>query len=96
LPKDRVGVIVNRWHRTDPSPKALAELLDRMRVLTFPNDYRAVQKSFAFGRPIADSKLADAFDDFTGKLVHCGVNESGIAGTFKRFFGFSQSASRLT
>lgn len=95
LPSDRVGVIVNRWQRTDPSPKSLGEMLGQPRIFTFPNDYRAVQKSFISGEPIPASKLADAFDQFTGSVVSSGLNESGIAGTLKRFFGFSQSAGRV-
>lgn len=92
---DQVGVIVNRWHRTDPSPKSLSEILDQPRILTFPNDYRTVQKSFADCTPVGDSPLAEAFREFAGSLVNGSRDGSGFGGTLKRFFGFQRAADSV-
>ena len=90
---EEVGVVVNRWQRTDPSPKRLAELLGQARIVTLPNDYRTVQKSFADCEPLAASKLADAIKDFARSLAPSGGERSGIGGTFKRLFRFPRAAS---
>jgi cellulose biosynthesis protein BcsQ len=91
LADDGVGIIVNRWHRTDPDRKGLAELLDHTRIHTFPNDYPAVRKSFAGHAPIGSSKLADAIKDFTENLLNPGDANKGIGAAIKNLFGFSRA-----
>lgn len=86
LLNEGVGIIVNRWHRTDLDVASLTELLGQARIHTFPNDYLAVRKSFADRAPIKGGKLADAFKEFTGQLIHADARNSGIGGVLKRLF----------
>ncbi|MBI3472724.1 MAG: hypothetical protein HY013_15315 [Candidatus Solibacter usitatus] len=41
----RIRVIVNRWHRNDPKPEQVGELLEQPVASVLPNDYRAVSKA---------------------------------------------------
>jgi cellulose biosynthesis protein BcsQ len=92
LQDDRIGIVVNRWHRTDPDHESLADMLGKTHIHTLPNDYHAVRKSFAEGAPVGDSKLASAFEDFAGKLMDPGAMKPVAAAGLKRFFRLSRSA----
>jgi MinD-like ATPase involved in chromosome partitioning or flagellar assembly len=49
----RVQVVINRWHPTDPTPEELEEQLHRKVAKTIPNDYETVRAATAEGRLIA-------------------------------------------
>ena len=70
IPDEKVGVIVNRWHRTDPPADALAELLGQNAVHIFPNDYPSVSDAIRDAGPVqAKSRLAESYAQFASGFV---------------------------
>lgn len=67
---DRIKVIVNRVHDSDPDAKRIAAMLELEVANSFPNDYPLVYASIAEAVPVpSDSKLGRAFDAFAASLV---------------------------
>jgi Flp pilus assembly CpaE family ATPase len=49
IPASRVGIIVNRWHETDPNESDVEALLEHGVAAIFPNDYASAQAAIASG-----------------------------------------------
>jgi Flp pilus assembly CpaE family ATPase len=70
VPPERVGVLINRWQYSDPTPEEIARLLNLPVLGTFPNDYPAVRDAVATARPVADNcELGEAYAEFAAKLT---------------------------
>ena len=66
----RIGVLLNRYQKGDPTPDEVSRLLDRPVVKAFPNEYAEVKSAVASGLPVpANSRLGRAYDDFAAQLV---------------------------
>ncbi len=92
VPEERIGILLNRWHKTDPTPAEITRLLGRPVLKAFPNDYPALRAAVAAGSSVPfDSKLGGAFLEFAGKLVaEPAVNrQSGIAERLRGMLGIS-------
>jgi pilus assembly protein CpaE len=62
VPPDRLQVILNRWHRSDMKPQDVEKFLGRSVPFVVRNDYRAISRAIASGRPVASSSgLANSF-----------------------------------
>lgn len=73
---ERIGILLNRYHRTDPPVNQLAELLGKPVAMTFPNDYHSVHAAMVAGRPVpAESPLGQAFESFAASLVEVTVTQ---------------------
>ena len=71
VPEERIGILLNRWHRSDPAPAELARIIQKPVLKSFPNDYPAVRAAVAAGSSVPfDSKLGNAFIEFAARLIH--------------------------
>jgi Flp pilus assembly CpaE family ATPase len=86
---ERVGLIVNRWHRSDPSTEEIGSLVRREVTTVFPNDYPVVRSAIVSGRPVSErSRLGQAFTEFAEDLLgKQTVKSNSIAGKLKSFWG---------
>jgi|ERR1051326_4575043 pilus assembly protein CpaE len=67
---DRLRVVLNRWHKSDMKPDEVTQLLGHPVSFVIKNDYRAISRAIASGRPLgAESDLGRCFLDFGTKLV---------------------------
>jgi pilus assembly protein CpaE len=83
VPEERIGILLNRWHRSDPAPAELARIIQKPVLKWFPNDYPAVRAAVAAGSSVSfDTKLGNAFIEFAGRLIHqpAANRQSGLAG----------------
>jgi len=67
---ERIGILVNRWHATDPAPAQIAAILGKAILKAFPNDYAEVHAAIAAGRPVpAASRPGKVYSEFAARLV---------------------------
>ncbi|MBL0160747.1 MAG: hypothetical protein IPP47_27230 [Bryobacterales bacterium] len=70
VPEDRIGILLNRWHRSDPTTAELGGMIGKPILKAFPNDYPVVRAAVAAGTSVSfDSKLGNAFVEFAGGLI---------------------------
>lgn len=91
IPPERIGVLLNRWHKSDPAPAEIGAMLGLPVMRTFPNDYPTVRAAVSEGMPVPkDSRLGHAYSDFAGRLIRTihpeGEAPSSLAGRLKGFF----------
>jgi MinD-like ATPase involved in chromosome partitioning or flagellar assembly len=68
---NRIGIVLNRWHRGDMSIDDIENMLERRVVAAIPNNYRLVQAAAVEGGFVrADSELGRAYDNLAGVLLH--------------------------
>jgi MinD-like ATPase involved in chromosome partitioning or flagellar assembly/CheY-like chemotaxis protein len=91
IPSERIGVLLNRWHKSDPAPAQIGAMLGLPVLRTFPNDYPTVRAAVGDGMPVPmNSRLGQAFADFAGRLLSSVEMQpepaSSLAGRLKGFF----------
>jgi MinD-like ATPase involved in chromosome partitioning or flagellar assembly len=68
---NRIGIVLNRWHRGDMSIEDIENMLERRVAASIPNNYRQVQAAAVEGGFVrADSELGRAYDNLAGVLLH--------------------------
>lgn len=70
IPPEKIGLVINRWHRGDPNPEEVARSLNRRLSGVFNNDYRTVRdaaRDNSFVNP--ESKLGRSFAAFARALA---------------------------
>jgi Flp pilus assembly CpaE family ATPase len=66
----RVGIVLNRWHRNDLSPAEVEKTIGRKVLATIPNNYRLVQAAAVEGGFVAaHSDLGRAYQGLAGALL---------------------------
>jgi len=95
IPKTRMGLLVNRWHRSDASTAQIAEMVKHPVTRVFPNDYAGVRSAILAGRPISErSNLGIAYSEFAGELFgKTTVHDNSITGKLKSLWGIRESRS---
>ncbi len=89
IPDERLGVIVNRWHRTDPDPDEIASMIGKPILKTLPNDYAQVRAAIAEGRGVdPESELGRTYAEFSAQL-------GGDAPPAAREYGFGERLKGL-
>jgi pilus assembly protein CpaE len=69
IPPNRIGLLVNRWHRSDLSSQEISHLVGQKVIGFFPNDYPSVRSSIMSSRPVSPrSRLGGAYAKFAGLL----------------------------
>jgi Flp pilus assembly CpaE family ATPase len=70
IPASQVGLLVNRWHRSDPRPTEIAEILRYPVSHVFPNDYYDMKDAITNGT-VANpaTRLGTAFREFSCSLT---------------------------
>jgi pilus assembly protein CpaE len=93
IPKTRIGLLINRWHKTDPSTDEIGKLVEHEVSRVFPNDYMGVRSAILSGRPVtARSKLGVAYSDFAAELIgKVPVHDTSITGKLKSFWGIRET-----
>lgn len=85
-PPDRLRVVLNRWHRSDMKPEEVTALLGCPVSFVIRNDYRAISRAIASGKPLSlDGELGRCFADFGKKLVGGGKPENASKSRFSFF-----------
>lgn len=70
LPESRYGLLVNRWHPSDPSAPEIAKILGIQVLKQLPNDYPSIRKAQTEGRFVAETtRLGKAIADFARVLA---------------------------
>lgn len=89
VPRERVRVLVNRWHRQDLDQEEVAKFLGIPAERHFPNNYPEIRRTLKHGLPVPDSNsLGRAYRDFAASLVTPeGAAASAGAGLLPRLFG---------
>lgn len=95
LEQQQLGLLVNRWHRNDPSPEEIGRLVQHDVNHVFPNDYYTVREAILAGTHVREnSRLGSSFSDFAGELLGKPVvKASSIAGKLKSFWGAKEIAT---
>jgi MinD-like ATPase involved in chromosome partitioning or flagellar assembly len=95
IPKTRMGLLVNRLHRSDPSPDQIAEMAGHAVSKTFPNDYVGLRSAIIAGRPVTEnSRLGTAYADFAAELIgKTVVHDTSLAGKLKSLWGIRETTS---
>lgn len=69
LPRDRIQIVLNRWHRDDINTSEVESLLNAKVAVVIQNDYKAVHGATTAGQPIKpQSKLGQTFSKFAQML----------------------------
>jgi Flp pilus assembly CpaE family ATPase len=69
IPRTRIGLLVNRWHRSDFSPEEISNLVGHKVSKIFPNDYPNVRSATLSGKPVSPrTKLGSTFAAFAAEL----------------------------
>lgn len=94
IPAERTKLLLNRWHKSDPSAKEISALVGHQVHQTFPNDYPSVRAAILSSRPVGPhSRLGRAYLDFAGGLLpNQQVPASSFAGRLKNLFGVGSPA----
>jgi len=90
VPPERVGVLVNRWQFSDPSPEEISRVLNLPVVRTFPNDYPAVRDAVASASPVTgDCELGESYAEFAAELIGepAQIPHKSFVARLKRTFG---------
>lgn len=67
---NRVGIVLNRWHKTDMKPEQVESMLERKVVALIPNNYRLVQAAALEGGFVGnDSSLGKAYSSLVSQLL---------------------------
>lgn len=75
VPDDRIGLLLNRWHRGEIGAKEIEKQLKTPVTKVFPNDYGTVRDSITAGQAVpGHTSLGQTFDEFA----------SEVAGIFRR------------
>lgn len=75
VPEDRIGLILNRWHRGEIGAKDLERQMKTSVTKVFPNDYGTVRDSISAGQAVpGHTMLGQTFDEFA----------ADVAGIFRR------------
>ena len=97
LPGERIGLLLNRWHSTDPAPAEVAAMLHTTVVKRFPNDYLRVKGAVKAGAPVpSDCPLGKAFTEFAIFLLGSHYDEpaprakQNLVGKLKGLLGGSR------
>jgi len=70
LPRDRVGIILNRWHRGDVPRQEVEEILGARVFAVIRNDYRSVHAATMSGRPVRpDTELGRSFAELARQFA---------------------------
>ncbi len=95
VPKTRIGLLVNRLHRSDASSDQIAEMAGHPVTKTFPNDYVGLRSAILAGRPITErSRLGVAYSEFAAEL--CGktvLHDTSLTGRLKSLWGIRETSS---
>jgi pilus assembly protein CpaE len=91
VPLDRIRILVNRHHASDPSSEQISELLGCAVEMTLPNDYRAVQVAIG-GRTFVAAQTVLGRSYMRLASVVAGQHHSGVS--TRSFFGLFRTASR--
>lgn len=70
IPAEKIGLVINRWHRGDPDPEELARDLNQRLSGVFMNDYPTVRnaaRAHSFVNP--ESRLGESFATFAHALA---------------------------
>ncbi len=82
---ERILLVVNRWHSTDPPLEELARQVDCRRVTGLPNDYQSVRAATDSGRLVsADSTLGAAYDVLARLVAGEQAGEGADAATARK------------
>lgn len=94
IPVERTKLLLNRWHKSDPSTKEISSLVGHGVYQTFPNDYSAVRAAILSSRPVSpNSRLGRAYSDFAAQLLpRQQASPSSFAGLLKNLFGAGSTA----
>lgn len=93
IPRTRTGLLINRWHKSDPSPEEVSRLVEHDIAKVFPNDYPGVRSAILSGRPVTPiSRLGQAYGEFAAEL--CGkkiINDQSFTGKLKSLWGIRET-----
>lgn len=92
VPEERIGILLNRWHKSDPAPVEITHIIGKAVLKAFPNDYPTVRTAVAGGTSVSfDSKLGNAFVDFAGRLISKAApnRQPGFAGKLRGMLGLT-------
>lgn len=92
VPEERIGILLNRWHKSDPAPAEVTRMIERPVLKSFPNDYVGVRAAVAAGGGVSfDSKLGKAYIEFAGRLLAepDRQRQPSLAGRIRGLFGLS-------
>lgn len=94
LQENQIALLVNRWHRSDPSPEEIGRMVHRDVSMVFPNDYPVIRTAIVGGRPVSErSRLGQAFSEFALELIGKGVpKDTSITGKLKSLWGIRETA----
>ena len=77
---ERIGVILNRWQKTEINIQDIEEFLNRPVSFVLPNDYHSVRRAVQEGRLIGKrSELGRSLSTFAGTLTPTAVPETAPA-----------------
>jgi pilus assembly protein CpaE len=93
IPRNRTSLLLNRWHKSDPSPEEVSKLVGQEIFKVFPNDYPGLRSAILSGRPVAaTSKLGGAFTEFAGELLGITRSQSNsLTGKLKSLWGIKET-----
>jgi pilus assembly protein CpaE len=94
IPVERTKLLLNRWHKSDPSPKEISALIGHQVHQTFPNDYAAVRAAILSSRPVSPhSRLGRSYSEFAGNLLpKTAPQAQSFSGLLKNLFGAGSPA----
>ena len=92
---ERTSLLINRWHKSDPSPAEISKLVGHNHLKVFPNDYPAVRAAILNGRPVApQTRLGQSYAEFAGELAgKMAVVDNSLAGRLKSLWGIREAIS---
>lgn len=95
IPRSRMQLLVNRWHKSDPSTERIAAMVKHPVTRVFPNDYLGVRSAILSGKPVSElSKLGNAYTEFAGELFgKITVHDHSLTGKLKSFWGIRETVT---
>jgi Flp pilus assembly CpaE family ATPase len=80
VPRDRIKILVNRWHRKEINQQEIEKFLKQPVYATFANDFPTVRRATMDGGPVSGSSgLGGSFQAFAQKLSGAKVSTGWLA-----------------
>jgi MinD-like ATPase involved in chromosome partitioning or flagellar assembly len=93
IPKTRVGVVVTRWQRTDPTLDEIGGMVQQEIAKAIPNDYVGLRAALLAGQAVSrSSRLGQAYSEFAAELSgRKVVAEAGLTGKLRSLWGLRET-----
>lgn len=93
IPRTRIGLLANRWHRSDLSPAEISSLVGHDVSKIFPNDYNGVRSAILSGKAVSSrSRLGTAYAEFAAELFDKHLPPAhSLTGKLKSLWGIRES-----